>query len=57
VVVAVRADELLTERQKEVLIDIYASFRKEAEAALTARAAATEPVPVAAPKPSAAGVD
>lgn len=36
VVVAVRADEVLTERQKAVLIDIYASFRKEAEAALKA---------------------
>jgi transcriptional regulator with XRE-family HTH domain len=33
VVVAVRADEVLTERQKSVLLDIYASFRKEAEAA------------------------
>jgi transcriptional regulator with XRE-family HTH domain len=40
VVIAVRADEVLTERQKSALIDIYAAFRKEAEAA-TALAAAT----------------
>jgi transcriptional regulator with XRE-family HTH domain len=33
VVVAVRADGVLTERQKAVLIDIYGSFRREAEAA------------------------
>src|SRR5690349_25141559 len=30
---AVRADLLLTERQKQVLLDIYESFRKENEAA------------------------
>lgn len=29
---AVRADALLTERQKQVLLDIYASFLKENEA-------------------------
>lgn len=42
VVIAVRADEVLTERQKSALIDIYAAFRKEAEAAaaLTASNAA-----------------
>lgn len=30
---AIRADLLLTERQKQVLLDIYESFRKEGEAA------------------------
>lgn len=30
---AVRADLLLTERQKQVLLDIYESFRRESEAA------------------------
>jgi len=48
VVVAVRADEILTERQKAVLIDVYASFRKEAEAARSTAAddpAATTPAP------------
>ncbi|MET0966352.1 MAG: helix-turn-helix transcriptional regulator [Nakamurella sp.] len=35
VVAAVRADEVLTERQKSALIDVYAAFRKEAEAART----------------------
>jgi len=33
VVIAIRADEVLTERQKSALVDIYAAFRKEAEAA------------------------
>jgi transcriptional regulator with XRE-family HTH domain len=36
VVLAIRADEVLTERQKSALIDIYAAFRKEAEAAAAA---------------------
>lgn len=40
VVLAVRADEVLTERQKSALIDIYAAFRKEAEAAVALAAAA-----------------
>ena len=31
VVVAIRGDDVLTERQKSALIDIYAAFRKEAE--------------------------
>ena len=31
VVTAVRADQILTERQKSSLIDIYSAFRKEAE--------------------------
>lgn len=31
VVLAIRADQLLTERQKSSLIDIYAAFRREAE--------------------------
>lgn len=41
VVIAVHADEVLTERQKSALIDIYAAFRKETEAAV-ALAAATK---------------
>ncbi len=36
VVLAIRADEVLTERQKSALVDIYAAFRKEAEAAAAA---------------------
>ena len=36
VVIAIRADEVLTERQKSALVDIYAAFRKEAEAAAAA---------------------
>ncbi len=47
VVIAVRADEVLTERQKSALIDIYAAFRKETEAAVALAAAtaiAAEPV-------------
>jgi hypothetical protein len=31
VVVAIRGDDVLTERHKSALIDIYAAFRKEAE--------------------------
>lgn len=34
VVLAVRADPVLSERQKTALLDIYAAFRHEAEAAL-----------------------
>jgi hypothetical protein len=33
VVLAIRADQVLTERQKASLIDIYAAFRSEAERA------------------------
>ena len=36
VVLAIHADEILTERQKSSLIDIYSAFRKEAESAATA---------------------
>jgi transcriptional regulator with XRE-family HTH domain len=39
VVIAIRADDVLTERQKSALVDIYAAFRKEAEAAAAALAA------------------
>ena len=42
VVIAVRADEVLTERQKSALIDIYAAFRKETEAAVALAAALTD---------------
>jgi transcriptional regulator with XRE-family HTH domain len=53
VVVAVRADEVLTERQKSALIDIYAAFRKEAESAAALAAPppemdATHPSPAVA---------
>lgn len=36
VVLAIRSDRVLTERQKSSLIDIYAAFRKEAESAVDA---------------------
>lgn len=36
VVLAIRSDQVLTERQKSSLIDIYAAFRKEAESAVDA---------------------
>ena len=50
VVLAVRADEVLTERQKSALIDIYAAFRKETEAASPSpRDHATAGEPVEAP--------
>ncbi|MBA9003235.1 MULTISPECIES: helix-turn-helix domain-containing protein [Thermomonospora] len=39
---AIRADLLLTERQKQVLLDIYESFRKENEAVAEAAAADEE---------------
>lgn len=42
VVLAVRADDVLTERQKSALIDIYAAFRKEAESAAALTALTTE---------------
>lgn len=42
VVSAIRADPVLTERQKSSLLDIYAAFRRETEAALES-AGATEP--------------
>ncbi len=35
VVRAIRTDDVLTERQKSSLIDIYSAFRKEAEAEMT----------------------
>jgi transcriptional regulator with XRE-family HTH domain len=35
VVIAIRTDQVLTERQKSSLIDIYAAFRKEAESETT----------------------
>ena len=65
VVIAIRADEVLTERQKSALVDIYAAFRKEAEAAAAALAtpvtdaaaesavAPTAPGPTTAPRPTA----
>ncbi len=40
VVQAIRADEVLTERHKAALVDIYAAFRKEALAAVAAQAVA-----------------
>jgi len=59
VVIAIRADEVLTERQKSALVDIYAAFRKEAEAAAAALAtpvtdaAAESAVAPTAPRPTA----
>jgi transcriptional regulator with XRE-family HTH domain len=46
---AVVTDTAITERQKQVLLDIYASFIQQNEAAseLTAVTAGTEPVPTA----------
>ena len=40
---AIMADTEITERQKQMLIDIYESFRKEVRADAEARAAAEEP--------------
>jgi len=47
VVLAIRGDEVLTERQKSALIDIYAAFRREAE---TARPALAEPPSIGEPR-------
>jgi transcriptional regulator with XRE-family HTH domain len=41
---AVLADEVLNERQKQVLLEIYDSFRKENAAGIAAPAGATEPL-------------
>jgi transcriptional regulator with XRE-family HTH domain len=49
---AILADETLTERQKQVLLEIHESFRKENVAA--AAAAASAPPPPAAPAKRAA---
>lgn len=58
VVIAVRADEVLTERQKSALIDIYAAFRKETEAAIALAAVATAAdEPVEAPVAGGSVVD
>jgi transcriptional regulator with XRE-family HTH domain len=43
VLVAIRADPVLTERQKAVLVDIYAALRKEAQAAAVLPAPETQP--------------
>lgn len=42
VVDAVRADDSLTERQKQILLDVYESFRRENETAVRGR---TDPEP------------
>ena len=59
VVVAVHADEVLTERQKSALIDIYSAFRKETEAAVALAAAASTAAdePVAEPPTDGPTVD
>lgn len=54
VLVAIRADPVLTERQKAVLVDIYSALRKEAQA--VADAAPAVAAPPAAP-PAAAPAD
>lgn len=51
VVSAIRADPVLTERQKAVLVDIYAALRKEAQAAADAFDR-HPPDPTAAPAPA-----
>ncbi|MDQ1748511.1 MAG: hypothetical protein QOD07_2774 [Frankiaceae bacterium] len=48
---AVLGDQALTERQKQVLLEIYESFRREND---ESPAAATEPTPASAPAPDAA---
>lgn len=53
VVTAIRADPVLTERQKAILVDIYAALRKEAEAAAAVPVAA---VPVGAARVAAGPV-
>jgi transcriptional regulator with XRE-family HTH domain len=60
VVDAVLADEQLTERQKQVLLEIHDSFRKEnaaaaAAAALMAETAASTPAPPLTAHPTAPG--
>jgi transcriptional regulator with XRE-family HTH domain len=45
---AILADAQLTERQKNVLIEIYQSFRRENRAATPTAAAAASPTPIAA---------
>ena len=45
---AILADAQLTERQKNVLIEIYQSFRRENRAATPTAAAAATPTPIAA---------
>ncbi len=62
VVSAIRADGVLTERQKSALIDIYAAFRKEAKAAAvvaitTEPVVLAEPVVLTEPSPSAPNLD
>ena len=48
---AVLADPAITERQRSVLIDVYASFVKENEKVATAEAAAPDQDPAATPDP------
>ena len=55
VVTAIRADPVLTERQKAVLMDIYAALRREAEAAappIERRPAGPAPAAAAEPPPN-----
>lgn len=52
VVTAIRADPVLTERQKAVLMDIYAALRREAEAAAPSiERRPADPAPAAAAEP------
>jgi len=52
---AITADEYLTDRQKQILLEIYHSFRRENEAtadpAGSTRSTADDEVPAAAPQP------
>lgn len=51
VVLAIRADDVLTERQKSSMVDIYSAFRKEAEAVARDRPAESVPDPAPRSKP------
>ncbi len=52
VIEAIMADAEITERQKQMLIDIYESFRKEVRADAETRAVKAEPESAAAPSGS-----
>ncbi len=52
VVLAIRADPILTERQKASLVDIYSAFRKEAERVASTAAPRAPDEPEPGPSPS-----
>ncbi|WP_344856538.1 helix-turn-helix transcriptional regulator [Planomonospora alba] len=55
VLTAIRADEFITERQRQVLIDIYESFRKENRAGAPDEGARTAENTRTAPEPQGGG--